>query len=228
MRPAIPRRRTCDGRTDAPIRAFAIAQPLTAASQPSRSFRGSASAIPRAWASFTAALAVRPSSMRERTRLVVLLSVPRKETTRAPRRQRSARLKTGVPSITAPSWRKRRFFRAREGAQRPEGEGHRPLVRGDHVHPAPEGLPHVGDRRLAALRVEGRDLDEDVGRHAGDEGAHVADGGPRCSASRDRPFATSRSARPRSIPRGSMARPWRAVAMPVTRTRAPAASSARA
>ena len=116
-----------------------------------------------------------------------------------------------------------------EGPQRPEREGDGPLVRGDHVQPAAEGLPHVGDRRLAAPRVEGRDLDEHVGGHAGDEGPHVAGRAGRGAArSSERPFATSRSARPRSIPRGSMAMPWRAVAMPVTRTRAPAAFRARA
>ena len=65
------------------MRALASAQPFTAASHPSRSFLGSASAMPSAWASFTAALAVRPSSMRESTRLVVLLSVPRKPRIRA-------------------------------------------------------------------------------------------------------------------------------------------------
>ena len=225
VRPAIPRRRTCDGRTDAPIRAFASAQPLTAASHPSRSFRGSASAIPRAWASFTAALAVRPSSMRERTRLVVLLSVPRKETTRAPRRQRSARLKTGVPSITAPSWRKRHFVRAARARSGRRAKATGPLFAVTTCIPRPRacrtwaiaGWPLFGSRVVISTSTS-------AGTRAMKARTSPTPG-PRCSASRDRPIATCRSARPGSIPRGSMARPCRAVAIPVTRTRTPAASS---
>ena len=107
-RPRIPRRRTRAGRTVAPMRTLASAQPLTAASQPSRSWRGSASAIPIACASRTAADGVAPCSIRVRTWLVVLLSVPRKPSTRAPGRQRSTMLKMGAPSMTAASKRKRR------------------------------------------------------------------------------------------------------------------------
>ena len=224
-----PVRRTWPGRTDAPMSALASAQPFTAASHPSMSFRGSASAMPSAWASRTAAVRDRPCSMRERTRLVVLLSVPRKDRMRAPGRQRATRLKTGVPSITAPSWRKQASLSRRERAQRAQGKRHGSLVRRHHVQAARERLPHVARRRLAGAGVEGRDLDQHVGRHPRDEGPRVAPGHDPGEASR-----ASRRARhaaepgPRPIPRGSIASPWRAVAMPVTRTRAPAARSARA
>ncbi len=136
------------------MRALASAQPFTAASQPSRSFRGSASAMPSAWASFSAALAVRPSSMRERTRLVVLLSVPRKERMRAPRRQRSTRLKTGVPSITAPSWRKRRFLRAARAFSRRWAKATGPLFAVTTCIPRPRACRTWSIAGSAAPRIE--------------------------------------------------------------------------
>jgi len=116
----------------------------------------------------------------------------------------------------------------REGFQPAKAEGHGPLVGGHDVHTAAERPADVVDRRPPVPRVERRDLDEDVGRHPRDEGPRAAQ--PRATVQRlDRAtFATSRSARPRAIPRPSTAIPCRAVAIPVTRTRAPSAFSARA
>ena len=73
---------------------------LSAVSVPFRSFVGSVSAIPRRWASSTAASRLSPSAIRPRTRLLVLLNTPRSRRNSAATRSRRPAFTTGSPPQT--------------------------------------------------------------------------------------------------------------------------------
>src|SRR5207249_65769 len=115
----MPCRGTRSGRTWPPISTLQRRHALTVASHPSRSIDGSVSANPIRRAASTPSASVRPASISERTRFVVLFRMPSKDSTRAPRSASWNRLNTGAPSITVPSYRNpTRFLRASSRSSR--------------------------------------------------------------------------------------------------------------
>ncbi len=83
--------------------AFASTATLAAASHPSMSAAGSASATPARWAAATASATLAPRSISPSITLVVELSTPSMRSIVLPRRPWRAREKTGTPSITVAS-----------------------------------------------------------------------------------------------------------------------------
>ena len=104
--------------------------------------------------------------------MVVLLTTPRKPVIATAGSVSRTRLKIGMPSMTAPSNRKRRPARSAARASAAVRERDRPLVRGDDVRAARERRPHVIDRRLPARDIERRRLH--------DHEARLARGAARC------------------------------------------------
>ena len=88
----------------------------------------------------------------------VVLTIPRKASTRTPGIVSRTSESTGTPSITAPSHRKARSAR-RPGPQLAPGEGRRSLVGGDDVQAGGQAGAHVAVGRLAARGVEHGGLD---------------------------------------------------------------------
>ena len=91
-----------------PISTLTSAAVFAAASQPSMSSDGSASAMPRACISASAWSNSLPRSSSDRMKLQVVLMTPRKPSTTTAGMVSRTRLNTGTPSITAPSKKKMR------------------------------------------------------------------------------------------------------------------------
>jgi hypothetical protein len=85
------------------MRTFAIRQAFAVASHPSKSMDGSVSRRPILRAASTPSSYVRPDSISERMKLLVLFRMPSKDSTCAPRSVSWNRLNTGAPSMTVPS-----------------------------------------------------------------------------------------------------------------------------
>ena len=86
---------------------------------------------------------------------------PRKPSTATPGIVSRTRLKTGTPSITAPSKRNIAIDRVGERVELAKGERGRSLVGGDDVRQTLERRADVGGGRLAAVDVEHRRFDDD-------------------------------------------------------------------
>jgi hypothetical protein len=90
-----------------------------------------------------------------------MLRTPVNPLTRRPGRELRSKLNTGVPSITVDS--NRNSTCARFASLRRISMRNRSLVRGNHVNALGKRRSDVGDRRVAVYRVQGRDLDCDIG-----------------------------------------------------------------
>ena len=119
---------TSAGVMPAPIATFASAAALQAASQPSRSWLGSASAKPSSWACLSAASKLSPRAMASMMKLVVLLKTASKPRRRQSMSVNSSRLKTGRPSMTVLSKRMRRPVAAAFAATRSQFQAMGPLL----------------------------------------------------------------------------------------------------
>jgi len=206
---------TSAGVMPASIATLASAAALQAASQPSMSWLGSASANPSSWVCFKAVSNGAPCAIASMMKLVVLLKTASKPSRRQSTSVNSSRLKTGKPSITVLSKRMRRPVAAAFAAIRRQFQAMGPLFAVTTSMPRSNAVsmwPVATGAWSSSMTVSST-------RTSAPEAARRSRGGRGGSGS-GAPLGAAANAAPAVTPSGASRLPRR-VPAPVIRTRRP-------